>query len=72
MFPGGKCQRCSSYYKRYGPPKTCEQCKQKSAFDRGVSCCYELSFNFRVDPEICPNFNPDPSLFTQLHNYKIK
>jgi hypothetical protein len=33
---GGKCQRCSSYYKRYGPPKTCEQCKQKSAFDRGV------------------------------------
>ena len=34
---GGKCQRCSTYNKRYGPPKTCEQCKQKSAFDKGVS-----------------------------------
>ena len=87
-FVGGKCQRCSGYYKvgtvvffcvceimhvlfhfnfnfaicnsrfwlllkqwtvkfcddnlnqilqKYGPPKTCDQCKQKSAFDRGVN-----------------------------------
>merc|ERR1711935_186494 len=33
-FLGGKCKRCSHYYKKYGPPKTCEQCKQKSAFDK--------------------------------------
>ena len=26
----------------------------------------ELSFE-EPDPEICPNLDPDPSLFTQLH-----
>lgn len=33
-FIGNKCQRCTNSEKRYGPPVTCEQCKQKCAFDR--------------------------------------
>ena len=33
-FIGNKCQRCANSEKKYGPPHTCEQCKQKCAFDR--------------------------------------
>ncbi|GBN25009.1 Protein FAM76A, partial [Araneus ventricosus] len=33
-FIGAKCQRCTNSEKRYGPPVTCEQCKQRCAFDR--------------------------------------
>ena len=106
-FVGGKCQRCSGYYKvgtvvffwcvklcilfhfnfnfaicnsrfwlllrqwtikfcddnlnqilqKYGPPKTCDQCKQKSAFDRGVNTKYpNIVFAF-IKPKICGNFS---------------
>ena len=34
-FIGNRCQRCSNSEKRWGPPKTCQQCKQQCAFDRG-------------------------------------
>lgn len=33
-FIGTKCQRCTNSEKKYGPPQTCEQCKQQCAFDR--------------------------------------
>lgn len=33
-FIGNKCQRCTNSEKKYGPPRTCEQCKQHCAFDR--------------------------------------
>lgn len=33
-FIGNKCQRCTNSEKKYGPPHTCEQCKQHCAFDR--------------------------------------
>lgn len=33
-FIGSKCQRCTNSEKKYGPPLTCEQCKQRCAFDR--------------------------------------
>ena len=33
-FVHGKCHRCHDSYRRFGPPKTCDQCKQKCAFDR--------------------------------------
>ena len=32
-FVGQKCQRCSNYEKKYGLPKSCEQCKQQCAFE---------------------------------------
>ncbi|UYV76226.1 FAM76A [Cordylochernes scorpioides] len=33
-FIGTKCQRCTHSQKKYGPPVTCEQCRQKCAFVR--------------------------------------
>ncbi|KAK2490392.1 hypothetical protein MC885_011024 [Smutsia gigantea] len=33
-FIGNKCQRCTNSEKKYGPPYSCEQCKQQCAFDR--------------------------------------
>lgn len=33
-FIGSKCQRCTNSERKYGPPLTCDQCKQKCAFDR--------------------------------------
>ncbi|PKU29692.1 protein hypothetical protein [Limosa lapponica baueri] len=33
-FIGNKCQRCTNSEKKYGPPHSCEQCKQQCAFDR--------------------------------------
>lgn len=52
-FIGTKCQRCTNSEKKYGPPQTCEQCKQQCAFDRkeegrrkvGVihNCCSSLN-----------------------------
>lgn len=33
-FIGFKCQRCTNAERKWGPPSTCEQCKQKCAFDR--------------------------------------
>nr|CAD7198619.1 unnamed protein product [Timema douglasi] len=33
-FIGFKCQRCNNAELKFGPPLTCEQCKQKCAFDR--------------------------------------
>jgi hypothetical protein len=33
-FIGNRCQRCANSEKRWGPPQTCEQCKQQCAFDR--------------------------------------
>ncbi|TUR04352.1 Protein FAM76B [Bagarius yarrelli] len=34
-FIGTKCQRCTNSEKKYGPPQTCEQCKQQCAFSTG-------------------------------------
>ncbi|CAG4958043.1 unnamed protein product [Colias eurytheme] len=31
---GNKCQRCANSERKYGPAVTCEQCKQRCAFDR--------------------------------------
>lgn len=31
---GNKCQRCTNSERKYGPAVTCEQCKQRCAFDR--------------------------------------
>lgn len=33
-FIGNKCQRCTNSERKYGPPLSCDQCKQKCAFDR--------------------------------------
>ena len=33
-FIGNKCQRCTNSERKYGPPYSCEQCKQQCAFDR--------------------------------------
>lgn len=34
IHAGSKCQRCANSERKYGPAVTCEQCKQRCAFDR--------------------------------------
>merc|ERR1739845_119383 len=53
-FVGGKCHRCHDSYRRYGAPKTCEQCKQKCAFDKedkkkldGKLLCWLCSLSYK-------------------------
>lgn len=38
-FIGQKCQRCANSERKYGPPVTCDQCKQNCAFNRKDMDC---------------------------------
>ncbi|KAB0404413.1 hypothetical protein E2I00_020080 [Balaenoptera physalus] len=46
-FIGTKCQRCTNSEKKYGPPQTCEQCKQQCAFDRKEEGRRKVLFSFK-------------------------
>jgi hypothetical protein len=47
-FIGTKCQRCTNSEKKYGPPQTCEQCKQQCAFDRKEEGRRKVCFTYGI------------------------
>ena len=51
-FIGNRCQMCANSEKKWGPPVTCDQCKQQCAFDRSEESRKKVS-NTPVVINIC-------------------
>lgn len=79
-FIGSKCQRCANSEKRYGLPITCQQCKQKCAFDRkdpedtkkvdGKLLCWLCTLSYKR--ALAKTKSTDPARHTQVKLSKLQ